>query len=83
MIKISSIFALGIFVALIQFFGLPFAWKNFLYLLSGALIVVLSILIRKELNAVLRRLHSDTIQTDTFAESTPMQDASIVENKLF
>lgn len=83
MVKISTIFALGIFVALIQYLGLPLDWKNFFYIVSGLLITVLSIMIRKELNAVLKHLHSDPVQTDTFAESAPKQNELIGENKLF
>lgn len=83
MIKISTIFALGIFVSVIQFLGLPLDWKNNLYLISGVCIVALSILIRKELNIVLKRLHDDIIQTDTFAESDIKQSEIVGENKLF
>ena len=83
MIKISTIFALGIFTALIQYLGIPADWKNGLYILSGVTIVVLSALIRKELNVVLKRLHDDVIQTDTFAENAPKQAEPVGENKLF
>ena len=83
MVKISTIFALGIFIALIPFLGLPFDWKTFLYVVSGLSITALSILIRKELNVVLKHLHSDVVKTDTFAESTPSQTEIIGESKLF
>jgi len=83
MVKISTIFALGIFVALIQYLGIPLDWKNFFYIISGLLVATLSVLIRKELNVVLKRLHSDGVQTDTFAESAPKQSELVGENKLF
>jgi len=74
MVKISSIFGLGILVALIQYTGFPIEVKNWIYLLTGLLIAVLSLMIRKELHEVLRSLHSDTfVKTDTFTESTPKQ----------
>lgn len=75
MVKISTIFVLGIFIALIPFSGFPndssFPVKNILYILSGLAVTVLSILIRKELEEVVRNLHSDVIKTDTFSESNP------------
>lgn len=83
MIKISTIFVLGIFIALVQFLGFPLAWKNFLYIVSGLLITTLSILIRKELNEVLKHLHSDVLTTNTFAESTPKPADFVGENKIF
>ncbi len=83
MIKISTIFGLGILIALIQFLGLPLGWKNFLYIVSGLLITTLSILIRKELNVVLKHLHSEVLTTNTFSESTPKQNELVGETKLF
>ena len=75
MVKISSIFALGIFVALIPFLGFPndsaFPVKNILYIFSGLSITILSILIRRELEEVIRHLHTDIIKTDTYSESNP------------
>jgi hypothetical protein len=77
MIKISTIFALGIFVALIPFLGLPndstLPLKNILYVVSGLAITILSVLIRKELEAVIKHLHSDVVKADTFTESNPNQ----------
>lgn len=81
MIKISSIFGLGIVIALIPLSGFPLYWKNFLYMLSGILIATFSLLIRKELNEVLKRLHTDVV-TNTFAESAPKEEIA-GENKLF
>ena len=77
MVKISTIFALGIFIALIPFTGFPndsaFPVKNILYIVSGLFIAILSIMIRKELEEVVRHLHSDVIKTDTFSESNPKE----------
>ncbi len=74
MIKISTIFVLGIFVVLIQFTGFPIQWKDFFYIISGLVIALFSVLIRRELHEVLRHLHGDTIKTDSFFESAPKQD---------
>ena len=71
MVKISTIFGLGVLVALIQYSGFPKGFKDFVYLASGLAIVVLSYLIRKELLKVLRHLHSDHIKTDSFSENSP------------
>ncbi|MFA6341130.1 MAG: hypothetical protein WCX27_02755 [Candidatus Paceibacterota bacterium] len=74
MIKISTIFGLGILVALTPYLGFPMGGKNFIYIVSGILIVILSFLIRRELHEVLRHLHSDEVKTDTFSENAPKQD---------
>ncbi len=74
MVKISTIFALGILVALVPFSGFPIGWKIFLYVASGVIIAVLSILIRRELHEVLRQLHGDDMKTDTFSENAPKTD---------
>jgi len=71
MVKISTIFALGIVVMLVQFSGFPKSFKDFLYIVSGLIIVIFSVLIRRELNEVLRHLHGDTVKTETFSESAP------------
>ena len=75
MLKISTIFSLGIFIALIPFLGLPndaaFPVKNILLIVSGLLVTILSVLIRRELESVIRHLYSDGVKNDTFSESTP------------
>ena len=75
MIKISTIFALGIFIALIPFSGFPndsaFPVKNILYIVSGLAVTALSFMIRKELEEVVRHLHNEAIKNDTFSESVP------------
>jgi len=82
MVKISSIFVLGLFVALMPFSGFPIAWKNTLYILLGLAIVVLSVLIRRELHEVLRRLHdSHEIKTDTFSQNSPQSINNSPETK--
>ncbi len=57
MVKISTIFALGILTALVQFTGFPKSFKDFLYVVFGIAIAILSYLIRKELLEVVRHLH--------------------------
>jgi hypothetical protein len=75
MVKISTVIALGIFIAIIPFTGLPndsaFPLKNILYVVCGLSIAILSILIRKELEKVIKHLHTDVVKTDTFTESNP------------
>jgi sulfite exporter TauE/SafE len=75
MIKISTISALGIIVALIPFSGFPndnaLPVKNILYIVCGLLITVLAVLIRRELEEVVKHLHNEVIKTDTFTESVP------------
>ncbi|MEI6191400.1 MAG: hypothetical protein WCP24_03500 [bacterium] len=72
MIKISSIFVLGLLVALIPSTGFSMEWKNFFYIVFGLSIVVFSILIRRELHEVIRQLHNDReIKNDTFSQNSP------------
>jgi hypothetical protein len=77
MIKISTIFALGIFIALIPFSGFPndsaFPVKNILYIVSGLLVTTLSILIRKDLEEVVKHLYTSGVKNDTFSESSPQR----------
>ncbi len=65
MIKISTIFAFGILIALIPFSGFPRDFKDFLYVVFGLSVTVLSYLIRKELHEVLKRLHDTHIEGET------------------
>jgi hypothetical protein len=80
MIKISTIFALGIFIAVIPFTGLPndaaFPVKNILYIVCGLTVTILSLIIRKELEEVVRHLHTETIKTETFSESAPKVEST-------
>ncbi|MFA6797439.1 MAG: hypothetical protein WCR40_01920 [Candidatus Paceibacterota bacterium] len=73
MVKISSIFALGVLVTIMQFLGFSADIKNYFYLLAGLSVTVISILIRGELHEVLRHLHGVEIKTDTFSQSSPQQ----------
>lgn len=74
MVKISTIFALGLLIAVIPFTGFPIDIKNLLYIVSGLAVTVLSVMIRKELEEVIKHLYSDTVKTDTFAESKPKEE---------
>jgi hypothetical protein len=80
MLKISTIFALGVLVILVPFSGFPLEWKNFLYVASGIVIAGFSVLIRKELHEVLRHLHGDEVKTESYTENSPKQE-NPVENK--
>ena len=73
MVKISTIFALGVLIAVMQFFGFFSEIKNYFYFLAGVAVAVLSILIRGELHEVLRHLHGVEIKTNTFSQSAPQK----------
>ncbi len=73
MVKISTIFGLGVLVTVMQFFGFSSDVKNYFYFLAGITVVVLSVLIRNELHEVLRHLHGIEIKTDTFSQSAPQK----------
>ncbi|MFA6226868.1 MAG: hypothetical protein WC631_00065 [Candidatus Paceibacterota bacterium] len=76
MIKISSIFILGIIIAIVPFTGFPKTVKDFTYIFGGLIVTGLSLLIRRELHEVLRSLHNDHIKTDTFSQNSPDQKSS-------
>ena len=60
---------------IIPFTGFPYGWKLALYVLFGAIILVLSLLIRRELHEVLRTLHgSHAVKNDTFSETKPQAE---------
>ena len=72
MIKISTITGLGalIVITALGFLGFPIEWKNFIYVVSGMLIVIFSLLIRKELESVVKHLYTaHVVKPDTFSES--------------
>ncbi|MFA7252865.1 MAG: hypothetical protein WC027_03340 [Candidatus Paceibacterota bacterium] len=74
MIKISSISALGFLVLLVAspFIAIPRTWKDYVLMLSGLAIIVLSILLRKELHKVIRIVHGvEDIKPDTYVENNP------------
>ena len=83
MVKISTISGLGVLIAVTGagFLGFPIEWKNFIYIISGLLVTVLSILIRKELVEVIKHLHTEVIKTDTFSENNPTQVEKTEESK--
>ena len=82
MVKISSIFVLGFLTALVPFSGFPIAWKNSFYILFGLAVAVLSVLIRRELHEVLRRLHDNQeIKNDTFSQNSPQSRNNVREEK--
>ena len=73
MVKISTIFGLGVLIAVMQFLGFSSSVKNYFYFLAGLGVAILSVLIRGELHEVLRHLHGAEIKTDTFSQSAPQQ----------
>ncbi|MGB8815787.1 MAG: hypothetical protein WCC74_00910 [Minisyncoccia bacterium] len=75
MIKISSISVLGFLLMVMPFTAFPHGFTNFIYISFGVIILILSLLIRRELHEVLRTIHSGTIiKKDTFSESNPQQE---------
>ena len=81
MVKISTVIALGVFIAIIPFTGFPndsaLPIKNILYIFCGLLIAVLSVMIRKELEEVVKHLHTHAEKIDTFTDSNPNQSEEI------
>ena len=73
MVKISTIFGLGILVAFTQFLGLPMGGKDFIYIVSGILIAILATLIRRELLEVVKKMHIEPVNTETFSEGKPAE----------
>lgn len=79
MVKISTIFGLGLLIAVMQFLGFSADVKNYFYILSGLLVTVLSVLIRRELHEVIKHLHDINmdLKSDTFTESSPNKQKEI------
>jgi FtsH-binding integral membrane protein len=74
MIKISSITALGFLVLIVAspFFGVFSEWKEIILMISGLLIISLSLFIRKELHKVIRIVHrASESKSDTYVENNP------------
>ena len=74
MIKISSITGLGFLVLVVAspYFAIFGSWKNYILMISGLAIIVLSLMLRKELHKVIRIVHGvEEIKTDTYAENNP------------
>lgn len=73
MIKRTSTFFLGLFIAALPFLGLPSSWKTALIALSGLTLVALSVKIelptRKAVKRVVRRKEK---VTPVFTESEPI-----------
>ena len=75
--KISSITALGVLVLIIptSFVAISRTWKDYILMLSGLAIIILSYLIRKELHKVIRIVHGidDEVKADTYVENNPQK----------
>jgi hypothetical protein len=72
--KISSITALGALVLLVAspYIGISQDWKNYILIISGLAIIILSVLIRKELHKVIKLVHEvKEIKADTYVENNP------------
>ena len=74
MIKISSITAIGALVLLVAspFVSISRDWKDYILMVSGLAIVILSLMLRKELHKVIRIVHGvHEIKSDTYVENNP------------
>lgn len=72
--KISSITILGALILLVAspFISVSRAWKDYFFMLVGLIVIVLSILIRRELHKVIKMIHGvEEIKTDTYVENNP------------
>jgi hypothetical protein len=72
--KISSITALGALILLVAspFINIYRDWKDYILMLGGLAIIILSILLRNELHKVIRIVHGvDEVKTDTYVENNP------------
>jgi FtsH-binding integral membrane protein len=72
--RISSITALGVLILLVAspFVAISRDWKSYIFMVSGLVIIILSILIRKELHKVLRIVHGvEEVKSDTYVENNP------------
>jgi len=65
---------LGLFIVFIvsPYASISRVWKDYILIVCGISIAVLSFLIKKELHKVIRIVHGvDEIKTDTYVESNP------------
>lgn len=72
--KISSINILSALVVLIAspYIAVSRVWKDYILIIIGLVILVISILLRKELNRVLRIVHgAREVKSDTYVENNP------------
>lgn len=72
--KISSINILSVLLVLIAspYIALPRVWKEFFLVAIGLAILIISILLRRELNRVLRIVHeAREVRSDTYVENNP------------
>lgn len=72
--KISSISGLGFLIILVAspYIAISRNWKDYILMVSGLAVIILSFLIRKELHKVIRVVHGiDEVKTDTYVENNP------------
>lgn len=74
MIKISLLTFLGFLTMLFgsPFISLPWRWKEYILVVLGFIIIISSLLLRKELHKVLKIINNtDEIKSDTYVENNP------------
>ena len=69
MSKQRWIFILGIWVALLPFFGFPHSWKNTLFVITGLGLIYLSYLLRRERKGIAPQAEPETEKPDTFTDN--------------
>ena len=74
MIKISSITVLGVLVLLVAspYVGISRTWKDYILMICGLAIAIISFLLRKELHKVIKIVHeASEVKADTYVENNP------------
>ena len=70
MVKISSLSIIGFIIMITPvIIGLPRQWADVVYFVLGAVVIILSFLIRRELHDVMKVLHGGDITADTHKEN--------------
>ena len=72
--KISSLTILGVLTLLIAspYIAVSRVWKDYILMIIGLVIVVLSLSLRKELHKVIRIIHgAEELKSDTYVENNP------------
>jgi hypothetical protein len=72
MLKNNKTFYLGLFIFLIPFLGLPSSWRTFLVIVSGLLLVAMSVKLSLPGRSVPRRLRHKEKITSVFSQSAPV-----------
>lgn len=72
MISKKNTFFLGVFIFLVPFLGLPSSYKNIFIILSGILLILLSIKISIPKKNIKSKIRKEKV-TEVFSESAPLE----------